>query len=221
MRSIVIAVVMFSSGCALFFDDGGKRPPRCLDEATDEIAEPAGLRDPEQLTCTSFGPGCDPECGPCPEQTSLAPIPSWGVCGSVCEGMDETSCAAAAECRVVRDARCAIDGNCETDFIGCFPTDTFIDMTVPCLSIHDGWACSRNPTCSALHTRASCPSPFHPACVQPFGLCVPEGTSPGRCHDPIICAAPGPACPANTTPGVANGCFTGACIPLALCENSI
>jgi hypothetical protein len=61
----------------------------------------------------------------------------------------------------------------------------------------------------------------HPACNRQFAVCVPEGQSPGKCSGPVTCDATGPSCPSNTTPGILNGCFTGACIPLSLCEVSI
>jgi hypothetical protein len=47
--------------------------------------------------------------------------------------------------------------------------------------------------------------------------CVPTGTDPGTCGGTIACGALPPSCPANTTAGVANGCWTGFCIPNANC----
>jgi len=217
MRSYILAAVtLFTSGCMLFFDDGGRRPEVC--DLAEPASAPAPLRDPERLTCESFGGTCNPQCGPCPAVAGLAPIPSWGVCGDPCEALDEATCAARAECRVVRDARCAIDGNCTTDFLGCFPLDGAADPSVDCFAATDGWACSRSAACTALHVQEPCPLAVDAQCPRPFGLCVPEGRSPGRCHDQALCDAAPPACSANTLPGVANGCYTGACIPLALCE---
>lgn len=226
MRFVTLLVMLAGvPGCMLFFDDGGKRPPVCdLAQSEDEPASlPAPLRDPDGLTCEQFGGGCDPACGPCAETTKgadLAPLPTWGVCGSICESLDETACAASAECRVVRDARCAIAGSCTTDFAGCFPIDTAPDPTIDCLAARDGWTCSRSAACTALHdTAVNCPD-NGTQCRRPFGLCVKEGTDPGHCKDDAVCDIPGPNCPQGTTAGVANGCYTGACIPLALCEAS-
>src|SRR5436190_20794625 len=143
-----LAVLVFVPGCLLFFDDGGKRPP---DDCTFEgdtrgnaegVSQP--LRDPERLTCQEFGGGCDPSCGPCPAAAPSIAFPSWGVCGSSCEQLTEAACAAAAECRVVRDARCAVSGTCETDFVGCFPVDTAPDTSVDCFRATTGWECSRS-----------------------------------------------------------------------------
>jgi hypothetical protein len=44
---------------------------------------------------------------------------------------------------------------------------------------------------------------------------------PGRCWDPVACDAAPPACPTGTVPGIANGCYTQACIPTDLCEPQI
>lgn len=225
MRSLPLLILLGTSGCMIFFDDGGKRPPVC-DLAESGGAEPASLpaplRDPERLTCEQFGGGCDPACGPCPETTKgadLAPLPSWGVCGSSCEALGETACAASTECRVVKDARCMIgSGACVTDFVGCFALDSAPDPSVDCFAARDGWTCSRSAACTALHdTAVSCPDNGE-QCARPFALCVQEGTGPGHCRDDATCERVAPSCPAGTTPGVANSCYTGACIPLALCE---
>lgn len=225
MRTFAVALIAVLSGCNLFFDDGGKRPEKCdlatsAREATSEIA-PQALRDPDHLTCEAFGgSGCDPECGPCPpEAADLAPIPTWGQCGSFCEALTESDCQANSECRVVKDARCAIAEDCITDFVGCFPIDSAPDPAVDCFAARDGWTCSRSAGCTALHERAACPGPHHPACDRPFAVCVPEGRSPGRCTEPVTCDKAAPSCPSGSTPGVENGCYTGACIPLSFCES--
>ena len=224
MRTVILAAAtLFTSGCLLFFDDGGKRPPQCDLATSGAESQPAPLRDPESLTCNSFGGDtCDPACGPCPlsDVAALSPIPSWPMCGSACESLNESACAASAECRVVKDARCVIGEDCVTDFVGCFPIDNVQDPTVDCFAARDGWTCSRSAACTALHDRRSpCPA-NDDTCSRPFGLCVPEGKSPGVCHEQATCDVPSPNCRAGTTPGVANGCYTGACIQFSLCEPS-
>ena len=146
----------------------------------------------------------------------IPPIPSWGICGSPCEQLGESACAADPSCRVVKDAACAIHLDCLTDFLGCFPTDG-ITEEVDCFTA-DAWACSRDRACTALHTSAACPAVEGQECPRPFALCIPEGTSPGRCFDEVSCRALPPTCPGGTRPGVSNGCYTQACIPLELCE---
>lgn len=205
------------SGCLYFFDgdDNDKACP---------LDQPAGAtapqRNPDDLTCQTFGYPCDPECGPCPgvAATALAPLPSWGICGSTCEALAEDACARREDCRVVKDVACAISGTCETDFLGCFPTDTYVEPGVDCGAARDGYTCSTSPACTAFHVSEPCLGDPQGECPRAFALCMPEGQSPGRCHDPVACRALPPACPSGTTPGIANSCYTGACIPVELCE---
>jgi hypothetical protein len=221
MRSLVSSIVLLCAlpGCLLYFDGPDDQcPVRDL-----PAAEPAqSLRNPELLTCEFFGGGgtCDPACGPCPAlataRTPTPPLPSWGVCGSSCEGEGEASCAAREDCRVVRDVVCAVEGTCETDFVGCFATDMFVDPTVECFAAVDGTSCSRNPACTAFHRNAC--SPADPSCPREFSLCMPEGGTPGRCFEPVACDALPPPCPVGTQPGVLGACYSGACIPDQDCE---
>jgi hypothetical protein len=164
------------------------------------------------------------ECGPCPAATGAElaltpPIPSWNYCGHSCEQLGESACAADPGCRVVKDASCTFTTPCETDFLGCFPTDTAADSTVACHGA-DAWECSRSAACTAIHSSSVCPA-GSAECPQPFELCVPEGTHPGSCTGAVTCDGLPPACPATTTPGISGGCYTGACIPRDLCSPSI
>lgn len=52
------------------------------------------------------------------------------------------------------------------------------------------------------------PGQCYPTCVPVNG-----GGDPGECTGPVNCFANPPACPANTVPGIRNGCWTGYCIP--------
>ena len=227
MRSLVVLIALTCSGCLLFFDDGGRGgDDDCLvpagDPRPEALSEPAPLRNPETLTCDSFGGGCRPECGPCPlgegePREPQAPIPSWGLCGGTCDALDETACSANAGCRVVKDIRCSIEGNCLTDFLGCFPTDQFVDASVACAEAPDGQTCSRNPACTAFHREGSALR-TSPQQLREFVLCMTEGSAPGRCFDQAACDALPPPCPPDSRPGVIDGCWSGACIPVELCE---
>jgi hypothetical protein len=230
-------------GCFIFFDEHGKGGDQCLLPPGDDVpeprpgAEPAPQRNPHNLMCESFGGGpgtCDPNCGPCPlgegetdpkeSPNGLAPLPSWGFCNGSCEALDEATCETEATCRVIRDARCAVSGLCETDFVGCVATDQFIDSSMSCNQITDGETCSRNPSCTAFHRENACgglpfrDSPIPPPCMAEFAFCADENSDPGRCQEQAICDIPTPPCPSGTTAGVADGCFTGVCIPDDLCE---
>jgi len=53
------------------------------------------------------------------------------------------------------------------------------------------------------------------------GFCVPaDPNTPGNCYEEVLCDAIGPNCPADTLPGVKDGCYTGYCIPLAECPDA-
>lgn len=215
---LVIAASL-STGCTLFFTGGDDGDDVCA-FAEDQGAPaslPAPLRDPSNLTCSSFGGGgCNSECGPCPAVAELAPIPSWATCGHSCEQLAESACATDPQCRVVKDANCTFGSPCETDFLGCFPVDTIPDVSVACHGA-DSWDCSRSSACTAIHSHSVCPAGTQD-CPRPFELCVPEGTNPGSCRGNVTCDRVAPACPPQTTPGISGGCYTGACIPTDLCS---
>jgi hypothetical protein len=214
MRLAAIALVIATTpACTLWFggDDGDDAP--CLDNTGLEAPEYiVPLRNPDTLTCDEYGGGCTSCPCPGPVADPIA-IPSWGQCYGPCESLTETQCAAATECRVVKDAECSIWQDCTTDFIGCFALDMAPDSSVDCYSA-DSYSCSRNNDCTALHSVDGCPNE---GCVRPFELCIPEGTTPGACYGEVLCDAPAPACPTGRTPGIDGGCYTGACIPDDLC----
>ncbi len=221
----LVALLMPLGACTLWFG-GGEGDDQCLAvPATDlggrqDIA-PAPLRDPGDLTCDDYGGYyCDPSCGPCPETgaADLAPLPSYNYCGHICETYNESQCAADPECRVVLDAECTMgESTCFTNFMGCFPTDTSADSSVECWNA-DAWTCSRSNACTAYHSAATaCPPGSDPAqCGRAFELCAPEGQNPGQCLQ-AECDRTPPPCPSGTVPGVANGCYTNACIPAKYC----
>lgn len=218
--ALLTSVLLLVPACTLFFDDGGKRPDPCV-TAGDDQPQPEGVpqaqRDPATLTCETFGGQCDETCGPCPAVAD-SPAVTWGVCGSPCEQLDEAACGNDASCRVVRDARCAVGGTCETDFLGCFPVDMAPDA-VDCFT-DDAWTCSRSSACTAFHrsecgVRADTPPE---QCARQFAMCMPAGGNPGKCFEQALCDRVAPSCPPNSVPGVANGCYTNACIPNDLCE---
>lgn len=225
IRLVVASLVLTLSGCFILFDEHGKGGggDDCLVPATDE-PQPGALaapqRNPFDLSCQSFGGTCDPACGPCPETgAALAPLPSWGFCFSSCESHDEATCETDDRCRVIKDARCAIDGTCVTDFLGCVEIDQFVDVLVDCTLVTDAETCSRNPACTGYYEPNGCSILQNgPACGASFAFCGPEGRGAGRCFDQAACDRLPPACPAGTTPGVADGCFTDTCIPNAQCE---
>ena len=214
----LVAVLTLAPGCLWAFDDGGSGDDEC--DVRAEFAAPLALRNPETLTCQSFGSTCDDACGPCPAADPSQPVPTWGTCGSACNELTESECSTDPECRVIKDVRCVIGEDCTTDFLGCFPTDQGIEPTLDCFAAEDGTTCSRSNACVAMH-RAECSgggAAIPPECLRTFALCAPEGVDPGRCHEVATCDRAAPACGTDETPGVANGCYTGACIPDDVCE---
>lgn len=226
MRRLLVLILLLP-GCFVFFDEHGKGgdddcllPPAEDQPLPGPRTSPAALqRNPQTLQCQVVGGGgtCNPECGPCPE-TALAPIPTWGFCFSACESLDEAACEADRSCRVIKDAQCAIDGTCETDFLGCVATDQQVD-SVDCTQVTDGDSCSRSSECTAYHVSGGCSIlSGDESCVTEFAFCGPEGRGAGRCFEQAACDRTPPNCPAGTTAGVADGCFTDTCIPNDLCE---
>ena len=223
---LAVVVSVLSSGCTLWFTgDGDDTIDPCpLYEATGTPSDPAiaevQYRNPSTLTCESFGYPCNDQCGPCPGAADLAQ-PSWGMCGSSCEGLSESACGADASCRVVKDAACSFGAQlCLTDYLGCFPVDQVVDDTVDCFAA-DAQQCSRSPRCTAYHSTEPCSSMDPDQCSRPFEVCAPAGSPPGSCTGAVACDELPPACPTTSTPGIADGCYTGACIPRDLCGPSV
>ncbi|MBA3465180.1 MAG: hypothetical protein H0T46_34940 [Deltaproteobacteria bacterium] len=219
-RLAFVAFLVTAPACSVFWEKGsGGGDDVCVFGENDEPAiAQAPLRDPSNLTCVSFGGGgCNPECGPCPAITAhRTPVPSWGVCGSGCDALGDGACTMTPDCRTTRDATCTIGPNaCITDFLGCFPTDFSRDDTINCFTA-DASTCSRSKKCEAHHGHAPCPVGGG-ECPRPFVTCVPVGVSPGSCDGQVTCRRVAPTCPAGTTPGIANGCYTDACIVTTQC----
>ncbi len=218
LAPLATALVLASS-CTLVFDGRGSGGDGDGDDGGDEclLAPPATppaltLRNPDTLGCETWtgGEPCNPECGPCPLIAPSLPPPSWGFCGSPCEARSEAECAQDLSCRVVKDAACALSGDCTTDFLGCFPTDQFTEAYLDCFAARDGQSCSRSGACTAFHRNQ--------AGDRTFAMCAPAGKSPGTCFGEVLCARPPPGCPPDRRPGVDAGCYTGTCIPVDVCE---
>src|SRR5262249_11431211 len=149
-----------------------------------ELSLIAPQRNPQTLTCEQFGGGCDPRCGPCDLAADLAPLPTWGFCSSECEQLAEAQCAASPQCRVVKDAACAVAADCVTDYLGCFPTDQIIEASLDCFAAADGFTCSRSAECTAYHRSGLGTSP---QLAREFAMCAPEGVAVGTCAGDVLC----------------------------------
>jgi hypothetical protein len=204
MRSFVILVLL--GGCALY-----GHQPEC--ETPVMSPEPLMLVNPETLACQSFGQPtpCNSVCGPC--LTSGIAFPTWGRCDDPCRNLDESTCAAAPTCRVAREWSAYYGGG--NSFIACYPLDQTFDELAPCKGLA-AQGCSEHAGCTALYELPKCDSL---QCNDAaFKECIPEVQVAGTCTGTTFCDIVSPTCPTGTTPGVANGCYTGSCIPNALCH---
>ncbi len=98
-------------------------------------------------------------------------------------------------------------------------------VTVCPACLENGSDCSCTPTCVPTQSDCTlqCPSgetcqlqcdSLQGGCTQ---VCESDSLDPGQCSGPVTCNIAAPQCPAGTTAGIENGCYTGYCIPLADC----
>ena len=152
-----------------------------------------------------------------------------------CEGLDAWTCSQHDDCVAIHDDTCdyvAGDGggeapgapiSCLGGFLLCAPENA--GRQPECDSDTDG-DCSDGTHCNHLEVCLPPPSGGgggggngdQEVPVQCWGYCVPDDTIRGTCYDLAACAIPPPACPEGELPGVANGCWSGYCIPVAECE---
>ena len=84
----------------------------------------------------------------------------------------------------------------------------------------DGMRCNAGEVCLSPPGCEDSPDGFIDCDAACYGYCVPDDTpDPGNCSGEVFCDALPPACPADTLPGIKDGCWTGYCIPLAQCED--
>ena len=200
-------------GCTLYDRD----PPRCLGNGSPPT-QAHQLVNPETLLCEEFFTStCDNACGPCPQTAAgadlLPTIPSWGSCDSACERKTEAQCEAAPQCRVARDWRNYYQTT-SASFLGCYPLDMAPQTSNSCKGL-GAQDCSRRNACTALYKEiaADCVG----CAIHEFAECIPEKQQVGSCVGTLTCDIAQPPCPDGTTPGIANGCYTLACIPNELC----
>lgn len=125
-------------------------------------------------------------------------------------------------------ATCVPDQNPTCETIDCGPGSHCEERCFPCDPMPGDTMCANtcdvqcvpdeNPSCATVDCAPNT------ICVEQcdpnrgcFPVCVPVNPDPGSCTGDVYCFAMPPACPANTTPGIANGCWTGYCIPNAEC----
>jgi hypothetical protein len=206
-----LAFVVLLGGCGLYMGGGGD-DDICLPTPKNEPAQL--LRNPETGACEAVGGGeCGP-CGPCSEGAGLEP--NWASCGSTCEALAENSCLVTAGCRAAyRDFPGA---DAAPEFIGCWGVAPSGPVQGSCAGL-GAQQCSEHDNCSAWYVATDGTNNQNAPRME-FEQCVaePSGNDPGTCYGPVTCESPSPLCPAGTTAGISNGCYTGFCIPLSQCE---
>jgi hypothetical protein len=147
-----------------------------------------------------------------------------------CAGLDAQTCSELDSCSMVyagnntptKFEQCVDEsgGSCGTSGQQCAQGYHCEEQCPPCNS--QGCMCA--PTCVSDSTCGSTNCGPGSECVEQcdaFNVCtptcVPTSTDPGSCTGTISCNSAPPTCPANTTPGIANGCWSGYCIPNADC----
>lgn len=174
-------------------------------------------------------PFCTAECVP---DTNVCPIecpPGTQCVGSCpgCEGPGDPSCDAPCgwECvpggpQSCADVTCAPGEICE---LACTinPDGTMGECRPVCVP-DGGSSCTAVDCGPGFHCEEQCALP--PTCVPgemcPGETCAPvcvPNNDPGLCEGDVLCDSLPPTCPAGTTAGIRNGCWTGYCIPLTEC----
>ncbi len=206
----------FGSGC--YFED------QCEDYQGAAEA-PATLRNPNSGQCESYygygsgGSTCGDYGTPVPQADPVV-IPDWGTCEGTCEQLDETACLQAEECRGSYLDTCVMrqDGqSCEfveITFNECWAITPGGGFAEEGCSTYAADECARHNECSAVHASSDGNG------VGGFAYCIDEdaGGEPGTCNGEVLCESVPPECPAGTTPGIGESCWTGYCIPLDECE---
>src|SRR5215475_4351584 len=133
-------------------------PPPCQYDTTG-IAD-IQLRNPETGLCQSFGPTCDPTCGPCPG----AAEPDWGTCGGACDALTEMQCLATPSCHAAYQDN---SGPAPT-FWGCWEMPPSGVIHGACDGL-DAQTCSEHDDCFSVYTG---PVNQPPNFVPSFERCV-------------------------------------------------
>ncbi len=141
----------------------------------------------DQISSTSFE-----RCAPEPTSTGCAAVDCGP--GSRCEEQCQP-CGPNEDCVGSCQSMCVPESTCSA--VDCADGYTCVEV---CTGMGGGAGTSNGP-----------PGQCAPSCVP-----IHTG-DPGSCTGAITCFAPPPVCPAGTTAGISNGCYTGYCVPLADC----
>ena len=149
-----------------------------------------------------------------------------------CAGLDAYTCSQTDRCVAVHAFSCGdlngeqdpdgfVEPACEAGpFVVCGGEPSDVDGCYGDNDCDAGSHCNAAEIClpppgsgSGACPDDQCDAPVPAVC---YGYCV-ANTDPGECEGEVFCDALAPSCPMGTTPGIANGCWTGHCISLDLC----
>jgi hypothetical protein len=163
---------------------------------------------------------CDPICrGECVPDQNMCPLecPADTICVEVCmggsgggdsgNGADAPQPVCQWQCvptgGTCAATTCPMGEDCE---IQCNAAGVCQPVCVP----QTGGACAAVDCGPGYHCEEAC---ANGACTA---TCV-ANQDPGACTGTVVCDSLPPTCPADTVPGIRNGCWTGYCIPEAAC----
>lgn len=215
LAAAVIAVLFSLSGCNLYFGGHGDDDDDCLWPANGGAPLPErSLRDPNTGLCQYIGGDgmCPAGCGPCAYEPT-PPLPDWGMCYGVCDGLDETQCQATPACYAAYKNDAPTDG--PPEFWGCWNTAPSGPERGECKGL-DAYECSRHDDCIAIYSEDSATeTPRFALCApEPTQFCVTDDDCGGSTCDHTICY-PSPTCTPCETCGAcpdSNTCY-GVCVP--------
>ncbi len=196
----------------------------CVTLQGNQGADPLpGQRNPYSGQCEYFGGGgggsgttCGDYGGPAePQAADQAPIPDWGFCDGFCEGLVEADCLQAEECRGSYIDSCGGACDAAPSFNQCWAITPGGGFSVDGCNTYDAEECARHNECAAVHGLGPAGG------VGSFFACINEpggGAPPGSCVGDALCEIVPPECPDGTTPGIADNCYTGFCIPFDECD---
>lgn len=202
MRRLAMLVLVLGAACTDGGDDGssiqcdpGEGPVDVTLSTIELVAQDLTcLRRDTRWACT----------GECCHARPISSSMSVVACMSPCLALDETACASDSRCYVARGFPAFYRGAPDS-FVGCFPRTTSSSSAGACAQrTADG--CAYDGMCAGLYDSSSM-----------FVECIDETLIAGSCTEVATCTTSPPSCTADRTPGVAGGCYTGACIPTDLC----
>jgi hypothetical protein len=206
----LLLLCCLATGCSMYWGGDDLKNDDCGQAAPSNNT--SAYRDPQTGACIDEGGGYYCGCASaCPGGGAAIGNPDWGQCYTSCDNLDESDCITTSGCHAAY-VETVLGAPVSTHtFYGCWQTAPGGQATGSCSGL-DAQSCSTRDNCSMVYTG-------YQGAPQDFERCFDETTTtdPGQCTGTLQCAMAPPPCPANTTAGIANGCWTGFCIPNAQC----